>query len=121
MPKPLGYFVDVTPNHPDYMPLVELRTLYGDYLSGFKESQLNLLLTYCALTNTQVVMEPNEEFEYYAESLYEVLPQDEHTAEAIDQLSRISHATRFDLIPFLHQLIKELNNDYQLLPNSKAS
>lgn len=80
--KPIGYYVSVPEGHDDYETLNFLESYYGSYLENILLSDLWGMLRHCS------VAIPNPELPHRF-------------------LVKLSRESCFNLIPFLHQVIKE--------------
>jgi hypothetical protein len=82
--KPLGFYVSVVKEHPDYEQLALLEEKYGSYFESVGMQDLWAMLYFCSVC----------------------IPKGLSLAEK-QLVCKLSNTTLFNLIPFLHQVIAE--------------
>lgn len=84
--KPIGYYVSVPEGHEDYDKLKDLEELYGSYFHRLSDRDLWAILNVCAQQSEKEIC---------------------GKSDCYPKWHQLSGETVFDLIPFLHQVIKE--------------
>lgn len=79
--KPIGFYVSVPEGHQDYQTLKALEEHKGSFFEEIPTNKLKEILQYCA--------------------------ESRNPERVVPKVFNLSSQTCFDLIPFLHQVIKE--------------
>ena len=88
--KPIGYFVSVSEEHPDYQHLENIKTFEGDYLQNLTVNELWMRMYWCS---------------FYVQTGQTFVGVQSNNLK-VGFFRELTSAIAFDLIPFLHQVIK---------------